>query len=153
MSPVAYEIITTYSATYYKRLLAVRGHLALTVGRQFLSFPEQPSWNIHTVCLSSMLDRTVSVQCRPSNEEEVLLACDDNIKVLKPVLILLTPHTPAQQEVHDNMRVVPQRVCGYKQLLASCPVHVHNSSKAFVFVYVLSWVLGNCLLQAPISMT
>ena len=82
-----------------------------------------------------------------------MLTCDDNIKVLQPVLILLTANSVTKQEVHDDVGVVPQRVSSHKQLLASCPVHVQNACQACVLMNVLGWVLGHCLLQTSISVT
>ena len=82
-----------------------------------------------------------------------MLTCDDHIKVFQPILIPGRAHPPSQQEVHDHMGVIPQGVGGHKQLLASCSVHVHDAHQTLVFVDVLGWILGHCLLQAPVSVT
>lgn len=88
--------------------------------------------------------------CMPA-ESNTEVTCDDNIKVLQPVLVPGRSHTPRQQEVHDHMSVVPKRVGGHKQLLASSSVHLHDPRQALVLVYVLGWVFGHCLFQAAIS--
>ena len=79
------------------------------------------------------------------------LTRDDHIKVLQPVLVPVTANTASEQEVHDHMGVVPQGVGGHKQLLASCPVHVHDAYQARVLMDVLGRVFRHCLLQTAVS--
>lgn len=78
--------------------------------------------------------------------QDVSPTCDDHIKVLQPVLIPVAANTASEQEVHDHMGVVPQGVGGHKQLLASCPVHVHDAYQPRVLMDVLGRVLGHSLL-------
>ena len=44
---------------------------------------------------------------------------DDNVKILQPLLVPLAAHFIAQQEVHQNVRVVPQTVGSQEQLPAA----------------------------------